>query len=155
MRVRLFLLAAVLLAGCRSRPVDPPDSGFHDDAGVPDAGPEVLQHHKSATRDGLFVDAAFTRAAAAGLHLDPGFSATVNGHVYAQPLFARGGGGTPDLMGGARESNEGSALTAAPGAPLGRRPLGPPMPLSQLPCGNIDPLGITGTPIADAQARTL
>src|SRR5438105_3391590 len=155
MRVRPFLLAAVLLAGCRSHPADPPDSGFHDDAGLPDAGPEVLQHHKSATRDGLFVDAAFTRAAAAGLHLDTGFSAKVNGNVYAQPLFVPADGGTPDLIVVATESNEVSALDAATGAALWRRTLGAPMPLSQLPCGNVDPLGITGTPIADAQARTL
>jgi outer membrane protein assembly factor BamB len=33
--------------------------------------------------------------------------------------------------------------------------LGAPVPLSALPCGNIDPLGITGTPVVDPAARTV
>ena len=31
--------------------------------------------------------------------------------------------------------------------------LGPPVALSALPCGNIDPLGITGTPVIDERRR--
>src|SRR5205814_855630 len=30
-----------------------------------------------------------------------------------------------------------------------------PVPLDALPCGNIDPLGVTGTPVIDASTRTL
>ncbi len=36
-----------------------------------------------------------------------------------------------------------------------RRHVGTPVPLSQLPCGNIDPLGITGTPVYDPASRTV
>ncbi len=32
---------------------------------------------------------------------------------------------------------------------------GQPVPLSSLPCGNIDPLGITGTPVVDLPSRAL
>src|SRR4029077_155432 len=34
-----------------------------------------------------------------------------------------------------------------------RRHVGTPVPLSALPCGNIDPLGITGTPAYDPRTR--
>ena len=33
--------------------------------------------------------------------------------------------------------------------------LGPPVPLSALPCGNISPLGVTGAPVIDEQRATL
>src|SRR2546430_1230743 len=38
-----------------------------------DAGASVYQHHAHASRDGLYVDPAFTHASVATLHLDPGF----------------------------------------------------------------------------------
>jgi outer membrane protein assembly factor BamB len=55
----------------------------------------------------------------------------------------------------ATESNQVSALDAVTGAAVWRVSLGTPVPLSKLPCGNIDPLGVTGTPIVDATSRTL
>src|SRR5205085_2816707 len=113
---------------------------------------DVLQHHNHGARDGLYVEPAFTRAAVRGMHLDTRFSATVGGHVYAQPLLIAG---PPDMLIVATESNEVSALDAETGAVLWRRTLGAAVPLSQLECGNIDPLGITGTPVADKPSRTV
>ena len=151
------LLPVLALAACHASgtggAAGPPDAG---DAAA-DAGPtrEVLQHHNGGSRAGLFLAPSFTRAAAAGLHLDTGFSAAVGGNVYAQPLFVAAAGPSPDLLVVATESNEVSALEASTGAVLWRRSLGPAVPLAALPCGNIDPLGVTGTPIADPAARTL
>ena len=152
------LLPALLLAACHSAAAPgPPDSGPSDagplDPGDPDAG--VLQHHNRGSRDGLYVDPAFTRAAAQGLHLDTGFSATVSGNVYAQPLFVAAAGSAPALLLVATESNEVNAIDPATGAVVWRKGLGAPVPLARLPCGNIDPLGITGTPIVDPGSRTL
>lgn len=48
-----------------------------------------------------------------------------------------------------------SALDASTGAVVWRRSVGQPVPRRALPCGNIDPLGITGTPIIDPASRTL
>src|SRR5262249_40812218 len=53
------------------------------------------------------------------------------------------------------ESNNVYALDALNGSVVWQRNVGPPQPLWQLPCGNIDPLGITGTPIVDLPSRTL
>jgi hypothetical protein len=47
------------------------------------------------------------------------------------------------------------AADAASGAIVWQRSLGAPAPLRTLPCGNINPLGITGTPVIDSASRTL
>ena len=47
------------------------------------------------------------------------------------------------------------ALDAANGSVIWQRNVGAPVPLSNLPCGDIDPLGITGTPVVDLPSRTL
>jgi hypothetical protein len=114
----------------------------------------VLEHHGGATRAGVYVDPTLTRAAAAGFHLDPGFRASISGAIYAQPLYLPAVRGR-DLVIAASERNDVSAFDARSGATVWTRHLGEPVPLSKLPCGNIDPLGITGTPVADALARTL
>jgi outer membrane protein assembly factor BamB len=128
-----------------------PDGGL---LGPIDAGASVLQHHNGPSRDGVYTVPGLTKAAAATLHLDPAFSATVNGNVYAQVLYVdRGGKG--DMLVVATESNEVSALDAETGAPIWRHTLGPAVPVSAHGCGNIDPLGVTGTPIIDPVSRRL
>ena len=115
----------------------------------------VLEHHGGPTRAGLYRDPSLTRAAAARLRLDRGFQARLSGAVYAQPLYLPASGGRPALVIAASERNEVAAFDAGTGATRWRRTLGAPVPRSRLPCGNIDPLGITGTPIADPASRTL
>jgi len=51
----------------------------------------VNVHHKEPSRDGLYIEPAFTPAAAAGLKRDLGFNGSIVGHVYAQPLYIEGG----------------------------------------------------------------
>ena len=148
----LAILIALLATACGHDPTPPPSDG------APPDGPEVsvIQHHKSRTRDGVYVDSALTKAAVAGVHLDPSFTATIAGPTYTQPLFVDAGVGGKDALVVATERNEVYALDAATGAPLWQTPpLGAPVPLADLPCGNIDPLGITGTPYIDLGARTI
>jgi hypothetical protein len=118
-------------------------------------GGSVLEHHNGPRRTGVYLDPTLTRAAAATFHLDPTFQATVSGAVYAQLLYFAGGPGGRDLVVAATEQNEVVALDATSGAAVWTRHLGAPVPRSALPCGNIDPLGITGTPVIDAPARRL
>ncbi|MFO0745127.1 MAG: hypothetical protein U1F43_05530 [Myxococcota bacterium] len=126
-----------------------------DTTSAPDAGQSVLQHHRSATRDGLYVVPGLDRAAAAGVHRDEGFSASIDGPTYAHPLYWDAGAGGQDLVIVATEQASVYALDASTGAVVWQRSLGTPMPLAQLPCGNIDPLGVTGTPVIDPATRTL
>src|ERR1700747_2206244 len=51
----------------------------------------VTQFHNHASRDGLYVDSAFTQNAAANLTRDMNFDGTIVGNVYAQPLYLEGG----------------------------------------------------------------
>jgi outer membrane protein assembly factor BamB len=67
------------------------------------------------------------------------FSRSVDGEVYAQPLIARG------VIYVATENNTVYAFRTN-GKPLFHRHLGQPVSGGDLPCGNIDPSGITGTP---------
>jgi polyvinyl alcohol dehydrogenase (cytochrome) len=69
----------------------------------------------------------------------------LDGAVYGQPLLIG------NLVVVATEADSMYALAASNGAVVWRRHVGTPVPLSSLPCGDIDPLGITGTPVYSAQ----
>src|SRR5215831_13734344 len=114
----------------------------------------VTQEHNHPSRDGVYVDAAFTLSAAANLTRDLNFDGTVSGNVYAQPLYIEGGPNGPMII-AVTESNNVYALNATTGTVIWQVNLGAPVPLSDLFCGNIDPVGITGTPVVDLTSRSL
>ncbi|HLI22870.1 MAG TPA: hypothetical protein VKV32_17235 [Stellaceae bacterium] len=116
-----------------------------------DNGPtgEVLTYHADAARSGDFVIPNLTAQRARALHPDPGFHAEIAGHVYAQPLFWHPAGGGAGLVLVPTEDDTVYALDGATGKTVWKQVLGQPVPRSALPCGNIDPLGITGTPAID------
>ena len=121
------------------------------------AGPtsvNVTQHHNNASRDGLFIDPAFTAAAVANVTRDTNFNGTISGNVYAQPLYIENGPGGAAMVIAVTESNNVYALNAATGSIIWQRNVGTAI-TSGLPCGNISPLGITGTPIVDLASRSL
>ena len=68
----------------------------------------------------------------------------LDGAVYGQPLLVG------SLVIVATENDSLYALDSATGRFAWRTHVGTPVPLADLPCGNIDPLGITGTPAYDA-----
>ena len=55
----------------------------------------------------------------------------------------------------ATENNSVYAINASSGSTIWRTNLGTPVDGSVLPCGDIDPSGITGTPVIDLATRTL
>lgn len=115
----------------------------------------VTGYHRSADRSGQYIVPGLTWQSAARLHRDTGFDGRVEGHVYAQPLYWRAPGTAQGLLIVATEDNVVDALDAATGRLVWRAALGPAAPRAALPCGNIDPLGITGTPVIDPAAGTL
>jgi len=115
----------------------------------------VTQFHNHDSRDGLYVDAAFTLDAATNLARDLNFDGSIVGDVYAQPLYVdEGPGGRPTVI-AVTESNNVYALDAIDGSIIWQRNVGDPVPLNDLVCGDIDPIGITGTPIIDLASRAL
>ena len=100
-------------------------------------------YHRDPTRGGYLPGPALTTP------LRPSWSATLDGAVYAEPLVVRG------TVVAVTERGSVYALDPATGARIWERNLGPPQPQSGLPCGNIDPLGITGTPAYDSATGSL
>ena len=90
-----------------------------------DAQVNVTQEHNNLSRDGLYIDAAFTPAAAAGLTRDLNFNGTISGNVYAQPLYIEGGPSGPMII-AVTESNNVYALNATTGTVIWQRNLGTP-----------------------------
>src|SRR6266480_257391 len=113
----------------------------------------VTQEHNNLSRDGLYIDSAFTAANAANLTRDLNFNGTISGNVYAQPLYIEGGPNGAMVI-AVTESNNVYALDADDGSIIWQRNLGPAV-LSGLPCGNITPLGINRTPVVDLASRSL
>jgi hypothetical protein len=118
-----------------------------------DAQLNVTQEHNNLSRDGVYVDAAFTPSAAENLTRDLNFNGTIAGNVYSQALYIEGGPNGPVII-AVTESNNIYALNAVTGAVIWQRNLGPAV-TSGLPCGNINPVGITGTPVVDLASRAL
>jgi PQQ enzyme repeat len=114
----------------------------------------VTQEHNHISRDGLYIDSAFTRTAAANLRRDLNFNGTIVGSVYAQPLYIENGPGGAAMIIVATETNDVYALNAGTGSVIWHRHVGAAV-TSGLPCGNINPLGITGTPVVDLASRSL
>ena len=115
----------------------------------------VTQHHNHDSRDGLYVDPAFTPAAAAGLKRDLTFDGRIVGNVCAQPLYLEDGPGGRAVVIAVTESNNVYALDSASGSVVWQVHVGTPVTTANLPCGDLSPLGITGTPIIDLASRTL
>jgi hypothetical protein len=115
----------------------------------------VLSYHGRPDRSGNFVVPALTPQRARSLHLDQAFEARVLGHVYAQPLYWRASGAGHGMLLVATQTNSVHALDATTGKEIWQRSLGKPVARSSLGCGNIDPLGITGTPAIDERSAAV
>jgi outer membrane protein assembly factor BamB len=110
---------------------------------IPAAGPDWPTYHFNAQRTG-----DVTGLPPAGA-LSVRWSASLRGAVYGQPLII---GGTVIA---ATEANRVYGLSRATGRVLWDTEVasGRAVPLSDQPCGDIDPLGITGTPVYDPATR--
>jgi hypothetical protein len=113
------------------------------------AAESVVTYHGALNRSGLYEARGLNWAKAATVQLDAGFQATVDGRVFAQPLYwvPPDGGAARVIV--ATENNQVYALNARTGAQIWQMSLGTPVPKSNLPCGNINPMGVTGTPTID------
>lgn len=120
---------------------------------TPARAQSVLQYHLSSDRAGNYVLPGLTLARARSIHLDDAFDGRVDAHVYAQPLQFNSAG--RDLLLIATEKDTVDALDARTGKLVWQKSLGQPVTSAMLPCGNIDPLGITGTPAIDQSRQAM
>ena len=117
----------------------------------PSTSVNVTQHHNNPSRDGLFIDPAFTPSAAANLARDVNFNGAIVGNVYAQPLYVEGGPDNRAKVIAFTESDNVYALDAVTGAIIWQRNVGTPSGSM----GLISTVGITGTPVIDLASRAL
>jgi polyvinyl alcohol dehydrogenase (cytochrome) len=145
MRAALAVIVFATVAGCSASsgsppPAPPPMSSARPPGAAPPAavGPAdwPTYHHDNA-RTGVA-----GQLAPLGM-LRRAWQAQLDGAVYGQPLVIG------DRIIAATEHNTVYALASGDGHVLWSASLGQPVPGSDLPCGNIDPLGITGTPAYD------
>ncbi len=94
-------------------------------------------YHRDTSRTGYLASAADPH------RLTNLWSVQLDGAVYGEPLVI---GGRVIV---ATEGDSLYSLDAQTGHILWRTNVGSPVPLGDLPCGDINPLGITGTPVYD------
>lgn len=123
---------------------------------------DVLTYHNNGARTGL--DPHETLLAPADVNpssFGKLFSDSVDGFVYAQPLYVAGvalpGKGRRNVVYVATENDTVYAFDAdSAGPPLWQDHLGTPVPSSAFACGQIVPrVGITATPVIDLPSATL
>jgi outer membrane protein assembly factor BamB len=100
----------------------------------------TYQH--DAARSGLDPDAPTVSTVSAG------WTTQLDGSLYAQPLTVG------SRVYAATENNTVYALDVTSGAIQWQMHLAAPASRANLPCGNIDPYGITGTPVIDTAPTT-
>lgn len=136
---------------------NPSDGGGVDgsDGSTVNVGDSVITRSNHNTRDAVYTQASFTTAGIATMKLDTTFTGTVGGDVYGQVLFYNDGpNGKPVVIVGT-QNNQLSALDADTGAVVWQKTYGTPAGASGAGCGNIAPIGITGTPAIDPVSRTI
>jgi hypothetical protein len=137
-------------------------SGGGVDAG-PAVGASVLMYHNHISRDGFFVDPKITAAAAAGFTRDTSFDGTFTDSVFASPLYAENGvagKGTFYVATEGDPNTSGSpshvyALDETTGKAVWTKSFGAAATQSGAGCGNISPIGISGTPAIDLATRLI
>ena len=134
----LTALTAMLAAGCTSGSAPPaptPTPSAISGTARPGTATDWPAYHGNAQRTG-----AVAGLPAAG-PLSVAWSRPLSGEVAGQPLVIG------DTVVAATEADTVFGLSRSTGQIIWRTAVGQPLPLADQPCGNLDPLGITGTPV--------
>ena len=148
--VSISALLAVLLAGCSLIPSQPGNASTITPLALsptpttttattnPANTTDWTTYHQNNARTGYVANAPDPT------QLTQAWSKGLDGAVYAEPLVV---GGRVIV---ATENDSLYALDSKTGGVLWHTSVGSPVAQSTLPCGDIDPLGITGTPVYDS-----
>ena len=115
----------------------PPSTTHTTSTPTPGNSTDWTTYHDNNARTGLVANAPDPH------QLTRAWNVQLDGAVYAEPLVI---GGRVIV---ATEGDSLYALDSHTGQVQWRTNVGTPVSLSTLPCGNVDPLGITGTPVYD------
>jgi hypothetical protein len=140
--------------------------GARSDAGI---SASVLQHHLNITRDGHYIDSLMTKTYAMGMKFDTTFHGSsagpgvpvpnaegMGGALWGQPLYVENGVGGNGTYYVADDWNDIYAIDETTGDVVwSKLPLAEAAGQAGSGCGNISPVGVTGTPIIDLASRTM
>jgi hypothetical protein len=117
----------------------------------------VTDYHNTPNRAGLYVTPSLNWSSVRKVHHDAAFNGAVEGNVYAQPLYWLPSGADVGYVIVATASDNVYALNANTGAVVWQKSVGTSVNLSSFPhtCGDIEPVGITGTPVIDPATATV
>ena len=123
-------------------------------------GVEVLTFHGDSARTGWnAAESILTPASVASGAFQRLWTSQVEGEIYAEPLVARDvsvGGVARTLVYAVTNHDLVYAFDAAGGGRVwGPVSLGTPVTRASLACGNVDPVGITSTPVIDRASSAL
>lgn len=140
--------AYVALSACSSQSPTPVPSTVLITAGPTSTGggaepADWTTYHRDNARTGVAPESGSGAGPSSPSSLTVAWQAPLDGAVYGQPLVVG------DLLYAGTEQDTVYALDAASGAVRWSRHLGTPARRDELPCGNIDPLGITSTMVYD------
>ena len=139
MLVVLVPLASLLAAACSSASPAPEPAVRRADQHLAARATTLTQwhqYHRGPSRAGLVGHSP-------GGPLQRAWAKRLGQAVYGEPLVVG------DTLIAATEGNQVFGLNARTGVRRWKTDLGTPQPMSGLPCGDIDPLGVTGTPAYD------
>jgi outer membrane protein assembly factor BamB len=109
---------------------------------TPASGGQWTTYDHDSARSGLAPDGPSSSSAVRARWASP----RLDGDVYAQPLVV----GQRLVVATANDTIY--SLDVSDGTPVWKTHLGEPVSGSALPCGNVDPVGVTSTPVVDSAA---
>lgn len=142
--ITLLVLVTLWAAACGGSTTSTEPGGSGTSLIQPSQGADWPTYHHDVSRSGVSADQD-----PLGTVQQAWSSAVLDGDVYAQPLVV---GGRVIV---ATEGDSVYALDATSGGQVWQAQLGEPVPGDALPCGNIEPSGITGTPAIDVGSATI
>ena len=123
--------------------------------GAPAAGDNVLERNLNPSRDGMFIQPKLTKAAVPMLTADTAFAAKFTGNMWASPLYMSNGPNNKGAFFAVSTNNNVYAIDETTGAIIWTKLIGSAPQQSGAGCGQVNPVGITSTPVIDAVKRVI
>jgi hypothetical protein len=115
----------------------------------------VLERNLHPSRDGMFTQPKLTKTAVPTLAADTAFAAKFTGQMWGSPLYLSNGPNNKGAFFAASTNNNVYAIDETTGAIIWTKSIGSAPQQSGAGCGQVNPVGITSTPVIDGAKRII